>query len=337
MGNQSIRETIIQILSVNMGLKAGERVLFVTDIPRLEDWHGPYETLEEINKRAMLARQLFDLAKNEFKTCTFEFICFPTTGQHGTEPPNSIGEKMPGYDVILLLTTFSLTHTDARVQACTNGARVASMPGFEEAMLLPGGSVLTDNQYIFRETSFWAEKLTACNHVHILTSNGTDLSFSIVGRAGRMDHGLFHHRGDWGNLPSGEAYISPLEGTANGKIVVPPGWFAGLREEMILVFENGYVTSVFGGGQVGDQFRELFQFGSSEFQHRRNCAELGIGTNPNARNAENVLEAEKICNTIHIAVGDSAHMGGLTVSDVHEDFILPNPIVYFDDKIVMGS
>ena len=248
-----------------------------------------------------------------------------------------MAEKLLGYDVVLLMTTYSLTHTDARVSACKKGARVASMPGFEESMFLPDGPMLADYDQVFKISNQWAEKLTACSQVHILTSIGTDLTFSIKNRPGGSEHGLFHHKGQWGNLPAGEGFIAPVEGTANGRLVVPSGWYIGLKEDMVLEFSNGYVSSLKGGGEVGNQFRDLFRFGEEKFQHRRNCAELGIGTNPNAKNPQNSLEAEKIGGTVHIAVGDSAHMQGVTVSDLHEDFIIPDPVVYFDQKKVIGA
>jgi aminopeptidase len=337
MEKNDLLEAAKHILATNMALKEGERALIVADIPRIEDWSGPSFALKDLVQRALLARDLYDLAKPEFPGCPIDFLAFPTTGQNGTEPPEEIARRFPGYDVLLLMTTFSLTHTDARVQACLKGARIASMPGIEESMLIRGGPVLGDAEQIVRETTDWAEKLTACSQVHILTSLGTDLSFSIEGRSGGSDAGLFHKRGAWGNLPAGEAYTAPVEGTANGRLVAPAGWYAGLKENLVLTFENGYVVSATGGGEIGDQFRGLFRFGEDEYYHRRNCAELGIGTNPNAKNAENVLEAEKIRGTIHIAVGDSAHMQGKTVSDLHEDFVIPSPEVYFDGKKVMGA
>jgi len=40
-------------------------------------------------------------------------------------------------------------------------------------------------------------------------------------------------KGAFGNLPAGEVYTSPLEGTVNGSLVVKEGWFANLTENMI--------------------------------------------------------------------------------------------------------
>jgi leucyl aminopeptidase (aminopeptidase T) len=64
-------------------------------------------------------------------------------------------------------------------------------------------------------------------------------------------------------------------------------------------------------------------------------AEFGIGTNPNAKRPDNTLESEKIRGTIHIAVGDNAHMGGRVHADLHQDFIQPKPDVWVDGKIMM--
>ena len=67
-------------------------------------------------------------------------------------------------------------------------------------------------------------------------------------------------------------------------------------------------------------------------------AELGIGTNPNASRPDNVLEAEKIKGTVHIAIGDNSHMGGKVESDLHEDFIQPDAELVLDGKqVILGG
>jgi leucyl aminopeptidase (aminopeptidase T) len=71
------------------------------------------------------------------------------------------------------------------------------------------------------------------------------------------------------------------------------------------------------------------------YQARRNLAELGIGTNPNARKPDNVLEAEKIKGTVHIAIGDNIHMGGRVEADLHDDFVQPRPDMYLDGRPVI--
>ena len=325
------------MLKINMGLKEGESVLFVTDVPSVDIWMKTNQVvLSELVSRPLLVKEITELMVKEFPHNKIDFLSFPLTGSNGAEPPDEIAEKFLGYDVLMLMTSFSLSHTDARQNANERGARIASMPGFEAGMFAAGGPMAANYDRIGEESVRWAELLTNGNQVHVTSPFGTDLSFSISGRKGDADSGLYREKCSWGNLPAGEAYITPVEGTAQGKLVVPAGWYPGLKETMILTFVDGYVTSLTGGGEVGAEFIKTLDFTNPELKHRRNCAELGIGTNPNAVRTDNILEAEKIRGTIHIAIGDSKHMGGLTESDLHEDFVLTQPVVILDGKKIIG-
>jgi leucyl aminopeptidase (aminopeptidase T) len=50
---------------------------------------------------------------------------------------------------------------------------------------------------------------------------------------------------------------------------------------------------------------------------------------------DTVLEAEKIRGTVHLALGDSAHIGGKTSADLHRDYVVPEPSVWLDDVLVI--
>jgi len=332
-----LRPAALNMLRVNLNVQLAERVAFVADVPVPADWENlPVEKLEAMLRRARMTRAIFEMVRAELSDCTVDLICFEQTGQSGREPDDLTARRFLNYDVLVMMTTHSLSHTNARQNACRNGARVASMPEVDEAMFAPDGPLAADYVQITRETQRLAELLTRGQQVRITTPHGTDVSFSIAGREGRSDTGLLHRPGDFGNLPGGEAYIAPVEGTAQGRLVVPGGWYPGLAEDMILTFSGGFVTSLEGGGVVGEQFLQWFAFGDESLRHRRNCAELGIGTNPNARRPDNVLEAEKIKGTVHVAVGDSSHIGGVTESDLHEDFVLPKPTLWMDGERVIG-
>ena len=240
--------------------------------------------------------------------------------------------------VVLAITNYSLTHTNARSSASTAGVRVASMPGFEAIMLEPNGPIAVDVQRIAADCQAFALYLTRANEVHLTTEYGTDLFFSIQGRPGLVDDGLFASaHGKWGNLPAGEIYTVPLERTGRGKLVVPAGWYERLSEEITFYVEGGEVIQGQGGGTGGDWLRQMLNLESDDpiYKARRNLAELGIGANPNARRPENVLEAEKIKGTVHIAFGDNLHMGGRVEADFHEDFIQPKPDLYLDGSPVI--
>ena len=334
---EELKRAAVNMLRVNMNFKAGEKAAFVTDVAAPEDWQDvSFDLLAEMYERALMTKRVFEMVPEEFPGNQIDFITYRMTNQHGTEPPDWLAAKFLKYDVLVIMNTFSLSHTNAREMACKAGIRVASMPGIEAEMFMPGGPMAADYERVAVETEKWAAQITAGNDVHILTPFGTDLHFSINGRVGGVDAGLIHNRGDFGNLPGGEAYTAPVEGTAEGKLVVPSGWYPGLKKDMTLFFENGLVTKVTGGGAVGEFFVQTFDFADESKKHRRNCAELGIGTNPNAKKIDNVLEAEKILGTIHVAVGDSSHLGGINESDLHEDFVLTQPTLIIDGHKLMG-
>jgi leucyl aminopeptidase (aminopeptidase T) len=161
----------------------------------------------------------------------------------------------------------------------------------------------------------------------------------LEGRPGQVDDGFYDGTGadTWGNLPAGETYAIPLEGTGEGQLVVPAGWYPKLDQDMVLRIHRGEILELQGGGTAGDELRQLLRFDSDAPVHRarRNLAELGIGTNPNAHRPDNVLEAEKIKGTIHIGIGDNIHMGGRVEADSHEDFVQPAADLILDGKLVI--
>jgi len=335
-----IRQGVLDMLQVNMGLKEGEKLQVVTDLLTPLQWSSlEGAELMLASERSMLAKMVAEIASESYPRCKVEFYLYPATGQHGAEPGEEVAKRMAQAEVVIAITTYSLSHTDAREQACQAGARVASMPTFEPQMFYPGGPMAADYQQVAKDTKAIAELLTTAQKAVVRSREGTDLSFSLAGQPGQVDGGIYTTQGAWGNLPAGEAYIVPLEGTAEGRVVVPKDGGVDITEEMTFIFQDGWVREIRGGGKGGDKFRRLMQFDSDADEHRlrRNLAELGVGTNPNAKSPINLLEAEKIKGTVHVAVGDNAHMGGQVSCDLHEDFVLPQPDLILDDKLVIEA
>jgi leucyl aminopeptidase (aminopeptidase T) len=335
-----IRQGILDMLQVNMGLKEGEKLLVVTDLLTPPQWSS-LESAELMlaSERSMLAKMVAEIASESYSQCEVEVFLYPATGQHGAEPGEEVANKMAQADVAIAITTYSLSHTDAREHASQAGARIASMPTFEPQMFYPGGPMAVDYQQVAKDTKVIAELLTTAQQAVVRSREGTDLSFSLAGRPGQADDGIYTTIGAWGNLPGGEAFIAPLEDTAEGQVVVPKGGSVDITEEMTLIFQGGWVREIRGGGKGGDRLRQLMQFDSDAEEHRlrRNLAELGIGTNPNAKSPVNLLEAEKIKGTVHVAVGDNFHMGGQISCDLHEDFVLPQPDLILDGRVVIKA
>lgn len=335
-----IEPGVINMFEVNMAVKSGERLVVVTDVPTTEEWvKKETKQLAEMMERSLLAKMVSEIAGEKFPGCKVQFYAYPSVGRHGAEPGKEVEEKIKEADVAIAITSYSLSHTEARENATKSGTRIASMPMFLPEMFYPGGPMATDFTKVHEECRRIAKLVDQAREVKVTSPGGTDLEFSLEGRKGLIDDGIFTEKGAFGNLPSGEVFSVPLEGTTSGNLVVEKGWYANLEEDMIFVFKDGQVKEVIGGGKVGDDFREMLACGKDEepYLSRRNCAELGIGMNPNAKRPDNILEAEKIRETVHIAIGDSSHMGGKVTADLHQDFVIPKPTLKFDGKVVIEN
>ncbi|WP_404455357.1 aminopeptidase [Virgibacillus necropolis] len=242
----------------------------------------------------------------------------------GEEPPAESAEEMLNYNLVFCLTKHSLTHTVARKKANANGVSVITMPGITEDMFL-NGAMSADYRIVEKETNEMTDKLTKAMKVRISTGDGYMLTIPIESREGIPSTGVFHDRAASGNLPSGEAYIAPIESKSEGKIEIS-GSIAGIGlvdEPVILTIEQGRLIDA--TGVMGEKLLSILGDGDG-----RLLCELGIGTNHAARLTGNILEDEKAYNTIHIAFGSNHTFGGNIKTDVHIDCVTKEPIVEWE-------
>lgn len=282
-----------------MRLQRDERALIVADTSKLR-----------------LATRFFERARE--LTDDPALIVIRPRRMNGQEPPETVRRALLGCDVALLVTSYSLSHTKARRAACRRGARIASMPGITEAMARRALAV--DHAAIGRENRKLAAKLAGADEIEIRAPAGTSIRLSIGGRyVYHEDCGLFHEPGSFGNLPSGEVAVAPVEGSAEGTIVVDRS-MAGvgrLRKPLRIEVRNGRAVSFEGEG--ADRLRAIF---ADRPPKARTIAELGIGTNPAAKITGTILEDEKVKGTIHLALGSNASFGGTVQTDVHLDGVI---------------
>lgn len=293
-----------------MGVRRGESVLVVTDPPRLKIAEALIKAARAVGAEATL-------------------ICMQTLSRHGEEPPEVVASAMRAADVVLAPTTYSLTHTQARHQACRAGARIATMPMITEDMMRRGAMLAN-----YREVDRWTKKVAAflsrASEVEVNSPAGTELSFSLKGREAYSDTGIFHRPGDFGNLPAGEAFIAPIEGTAEGRVVVGGSMVGFPRETVEIIIKKGMASKI-SGAHVAKLRKLLKEVGPKAY----NLAELGVGTNPKARLIGNIIEDEKVLGVGHIALGDNSTFGGKVRAGVHIDGIILRPTIKLDGKIIM--
>jgi leucyl aminopeptidase (aminopeptidase T) len=183
--------------------------------------------------------------------------------------------------------------------------------------------------------------------LRVTNANGTDISFSIAGRKGFMDDGDFSLPGRGGNLPAGEAFVSPVVGSASGRIVFD-GSICSRRGEILIKtpitvhVQRGYAVSIEGGAEAeelletirgGEENARLFEqegrlpkdMGEAYARNARNIGELGIGLNPNARITGNMLEDEKVYHTCHFAIGSNYDEDAPAL--IHLDGLVSKPTI----------
>jgi leucyl aminopeptidase (aminopeptidase T) len=238
---------------------------------------------------------------------------------------------MKKFDVVLCPTAKSLTHTDARRSASAKGVRVATFPGITKEVMVRGMNA--DYKKIAALTLKLKKRLEKTKIVRVTTAKGTDITMPIANRKIIPSKGLFHKKGEGGNLPTGEAYVAPIEGKTEG-VFVSDGSFAGvgiLKNVIRVKVEKGLATEISGGKEAEKLWKMISKFGDKG----RNIAEFGIGTNDKAKLSGMLLEDEKVLGTVHIALGDNKTMGGKVHVPIHLDGVIKQPNVYFDNKLIM--
>jgi len=299
-----------------MALQKNERILIVYTQPQKE-----------------IAQALYDEGKKHSEEVAMLHIPIPE--RSGTEPSEDVARDMQKYDVVLLVTEKSLSHTKARRDACEAGARVASLPGITNDMFIRNGE--TDYKVVEERTKKLVKAETIGNKIKIITKAGTHISLSIKGKIPRGGV-LIKEKGEFHNLPSGEVDLAPVEGSTNGTLIIDAS-MAGLSESKLetpitITIENGYATKIEGDKEAEELLDILTKVNHKDAFA---VAELGIGTNDKAKISGNVLEDEKVYGTAHMAFGNNKSYGGSFDVPIHLDGVFKKPTIFIDDKKIMDE
>jgi leucyl aminopeptidase (aminopeptidase T) len=248
------------------------------------------------------------------------------------EPPTTVAAAMLVADIVLAPTIQSISHTEARKKATEAGARIASMPGVTGEML--GRLMSADMRLLRKRGAELSRVLGAASEARITCARGSDLRLGLEDRTAIIDAGTLTKRGAFGNLPCGEAFIAPVEGTGEGKLIVD-GSIAGIgrvESPVELTLVEGHLVDA--SGPEGSRLMGML---TDEGEGGTNLAELGIGTNEEATLTGNILEDEKILGSVHVAFGASAAIGGTVQVAVHLDCVVLEPTLEIDGEPVVSA
>lgn len=359
-----LTDSIRAIYKTNLGVRKGERVLIFTDIISSAELMDSMERCrrERLRDIALLAAEI-----GKSFTEKISYHDYTATGSHGAEPHEELwgiafGEKAlkelkkhmllkpllkkeindegikkaetiisrhkkSAANAAIALSNYSTSHTrfrDFLTRVC--GCRYASMPLFDAFML--EGAMNVDWKGLAKRTAAIARVVNRAEAIEIKTPNGTHLTMSKHGRKALADTGILTRQGSFGNLPAGEVYMAPLEGTAKGELILEWAPTRELKSPIKLTVKNGLVAVIEGD----EPYKDVLRSKINERKENANIAELGIGTNNKAKRPDNILESEKILGTIHVALGDNSSFGGNVRTPFHQDFVFFKPTLTLISK-----
>ena len=299
-----------RIVETCLAVKSGEKVLVVADA-----------------KTGAIGLAVFDAAVAAGAEAVLAFVPPPT--KPGEEPPTPLARMMSDCDVVVLAASQSMTHTAARRMANRAGARIASLPGVTEDMMVDG-ALTADYVEIQKATRRLERRLRGAKVVHLTTPAGTDITFDVTRRDWITDDtGVCRRKGETTTLPAGEIFVAPVEGSADGRLVVDATFHAPLLDPVSVVVKEGHASKVSGAPAA---IHEMNKGG----KEGRNFGKFGLGLNPRARITGNVLEDEKALGAVHIVFGDNAAYGGTVRCGVRVDAILTSGTVEVDGRTIMA-
>jgi len=241
------------------------------------------------------------------------------------EMPDGFGPIVQEFDVIILAASQSWYHTNIRKKAKYEWEkRVAECYGLVKEGLFDGGLVAD-----YDKVTQKGEELSAIfkeeKSLRIVSERGTDFTCSIkdVG----FETGQYQTPGSGGNLPGGEAFIMPLPGSVNGRIIIDASMdlYGSLYEDVLGIdMESGKVTNVFGSKS------SILQKTIQKDHRVAHIAEIAFGTNSWSKLGRSILEDEKKLGTAHVGFGNDTYMGGKN-NGPHYDGIFLNP------RVILGK
>jgi leucyl aminopeptidase (aminopeptidase T) len=305
------------LIETCLNVKPGENVLIVTDTNLVE-----------------LAEFLVVLVRG--KGAEVSLSTMTPRDAPGVEPPPPVSAAMKTADALMMLTTYSLAPSLARVDAQNAGARILSLEGYSYDILI-SEALQADFSEIRPIVEEIATKMTNAEEAKVTSDTGTDIMIRLGIRRAHALHNICHEPGTMGAPPDIEAYVAPIEDTAQGVVYIDGAIalpeFGLINEPIKITIESGNVVKIEGGCEA-KRFKNLLESYCDPEMYR--LAELGMGLNPFARLVGVPLIDEGVLGTAHIALGLNYSFGGtIKGAKAHVDCVFKNPTIKLDGEPIM--
>lgn len=304
------KEVVRSILFKSLKIKNSESIFIIYD-----------ETKKDIVEDMKSYLNEFNIIESEMK--------IEVTGGHGTEAAENIEDYAYGYDIIMIFTKYSLSHTSRIIRLRNKGCRIISMPLITEKIMNRSVNIDYDEmQKLNKKVINLYEKSKL---VRVISRNH-ELTIKVKNILN--EDGNFSTAGMIANLPCGEVHCGIEHKYTFGKVVIDQA-IAGidkLLEPIILTIKNGRIINI-SGKNSNELMTLLGRYDEKGFI----LAEFGIGTNPKARIDTNPLELEKVKGTIHLGIGNDLIYGGANDIPIHVDAVTKHVEVFIGEQKILEN
>lgn len=319
-------EYIRRPLTTNV--KKDMRVLVVTDTahdPRV--WQVVMSTLSELGADAFLA--LFDPRPADYY-----------------DPPSAVCEAMKKVNINVLLASTGMLHCQANHDAMAAGVGCICMDGGMTLEMFQSGAVTEDQRQMATRLHYVAKNVfgKGAKVCHVTSKYGTDLTYSVENRIFIPkipdDSYVPYKITDFGRnkkvpfirflYPNGECNVPPVEGSANGTLVIDlcMHQLGRLKDPIALTIKDGRVTKIEGGADAFTLRTYLERYGD---ENAYICpAEASVGINSKAIIRGVQREDKNILGSMHFGLGTNVDVGGTIHSNIHMDGVILEPTLYVD-------
>ncbi|MEZ4387457.1 MAG: aminopeptidase [Candidatus Krumholzibacteriia bacterium] len=261
--------------------------------------------------------------------CRVTTYDLPPNGRPLAEIPRDLAALIPGPTVVVNAIPGHTAETPFRIAWLNlverqGSIRMGHAPGISEDMMT-GGSLDVDYRRMQLRERLMLDLLEGAETVRLRSNLGTDLTVDVHERPFISD--LKASPACCINLPCGEIYCAPVEGSAEGVLMVdgPIGHEGVPPMPVRIEIKAGKVLDVVCADAL---WQDRI---SRNFRHDAGAAmvcELGMGLNPGARLVGRMLEDEKALRTAHVAFGDNQGFpGGSLHSGMHVDCLVHLPTI----------
>ena len=208
---------------------------------------------------------------------------------------------MKAADVIITPTSVTMYHTKARVEACAQGARVLTLSGATEEILMREAMMIDFERQKPGVERIGAE-FTRAKKIRFTTPGGTDLEADIEGRVANVDTGICHKPGECMGMPLVEVNVLPWRILPRESLWLTealPFWGI-VREPIKIIVKEGKAVEITGGSQA-EELRTILEEKNHPGVYA--IAEIAVGLNPKGKIIGVLTEDESAWGTGHIALG----------------------------------